>query len=730
MIVGVIRIDGGDAVELLHPGVTHVQGLDAGARRAWADALTRALSGNDTGAFPIEVEVEVELEGRRQPLTAALAKSLAVGDAARSVVVVAADLPGATPKPEPLVAVATPAADDLAGLEAEVATAEARVAQLRNERAAADRSATEAVDAFMTANRRVDKDADTALGKAEERHATAVAALADAKQALADAEVAARSHADTERSSRDQLSALRAERTRLETDRTGLVARMVAVGDPGDPAPVEAALAALRRLRQVKPKPSTQAVALADRWSEAVARLGALPQPPQPPEWLVIPALAALHEAKDAVAATKANAEPVKIDPAKIEALDRAHREVLEAEQRSMRKGSRMHRRRLDAAHAAEQEALASLGVRSYGEYLQRMAPGADPGGGPDRLAAAEAGLADAEAVWEELHGGQASPEWTEAKEAQASIRLEAHALLGRDVDDRQLEAELRSHVEAVVETGWAEQELSTALQQAGVATDAGDDLEVAADRWLAESPGSREERAVLAEQLDGLDTRLATVEAELAESQSDAFFGQSETGESAGAGNDDVLRRLTDAVASAERHVLEAERAVATAREGLAASDHEQGRIAGLEADADARRRAVDELAAQLHDAEADLERVRSTSEPRPDPGKSGDSGPSVVAEGSAEPGFDLSAVVGMEAEAYLLARVAALRGASAGPLPLVVDVDAVAGLSDGAARRVLRLLGRLSSSMQIVVLGDDDKVATWAEGLGDQAAVRAVAR
>lgn len=727
MIVGEIRVEGGDPVALVHPGVTHVQGLDAEARRAWTDALTRALSGNDTAPSPIEVEVEID--GKRQPLTAALATSLAVGDAARSVVVVASDLPGAVPRPEPLVAVETPgpAADDLAGLEAEVASAEARVAQLRSERAAADRAATEAVDAFMTASRRVDKDADSVLGKAEERHAAAVAALAGAKQALAEAERAANSQADSERSTRDELSAMQVERTRLETDRTGLVARMVAIGDPGDPAPVDAALAALRRLRQVKPKPSAQAVDVADRWSAAVARLAALPQPPQPPEWLVIPALAALHEAKDAVASAKVSAEPVKIDPAKIEALDRAHREVLEAEQRSMRKGSRIHRRRLDAAHAAEQAALSALGVKSYGEYLQRMAPGADPGGGPDRVAAAQAGLVDAEAVWEELHGGQASPEWTEAKEAQASIRLEAVALLGRDVDDRQLEAELRSHLEAVVETGWAEQELSTALQRAGVPTDAEADLELAAEQWLAESPASRQERALLAEQLEALDARLATVEVALAESQSDAFFGKGDTGGSAGDGQSDAVRRLADAVATAERSLNEAQNAVTTAREGLAASDHEQGRLAGLEAEADARRRAVDELAAQLQEAEAAVEGVRSTHENQ---SGSGNADPSVAATSSSEPGFDLSAVVGMEAEAYLLARVAALRGAPAGPLPLVVDVDAVAGLSEGAARRVLRLLGRLSSSMQIVVLGDDDKVATWAEGLGDQAAVRAVAR
>jgi hypothetical protein len=80
------------------------------------------------------------------------------------------------------------------------------------------------------------------------------------------------------------------------------------------------------------------------------------------------------------------------------------------------------------------------------------------------------------------------------------------------------------------------------------------------------------------------------------------------------------------------------------------------------------------------------------------------------------------------MEAEAYLLARVAALRGASAGPLPLVIDGAVLSGLPERAATRVYRLLARLGDSMQLVVLTDDEETTRWAEGLGESAAVRSV--
>ncbi|HVF31474.1 MAG TPA: hypothetical protein VM933_00445, partial [Acidimicrobiales bacterium] len=138
---------------------------------------------------------------------------------------------------------------------------------------------------------------------------------------------------------------------------------------------------------------------------------------------------------------------------------------------------------------------------------------------------------------------------------------------------------------------------------------------------------------------------------------------------------------------------------------------------VSALEQTAEARRAEAESVAAELVEAEAALAGAQTAAAP-----------PEEAATGGG--GIDLSAVVGMEAEAYLLARAAALRGAAGGPLPLIVDGGALAGVSERAGRRVFRLLGRLADSMQLVVLGDGEEIATWAEGLGDRVAVRTVVR
>ena len=748
MILVEIRPRGGAKQTIaVHPAVTVIRGLDAAARRTWATDLARALKGETSASL----DVEVELDGRRQALTPQLVSQLGLGDAAAAVTVFAVDLPGAKPASgdaapvepeEPAVAATGAPSVDLAALEAEVSGADARVRQLQAQLGDAERQATSAADELTAAGRHSDREAGAAVRAAEARLETARAAAASARRELEAAEdeergTSAEASARTEEA-RDRVEELQSELARLESERASIVARMVGSGNPGDPAPVQEALAGLRRLRSVKPKPSPKAVDLADRWAHVLEQLGTLPQPPQPPEWLVTPALAALHEARAAVTEAKSGVRPEEIDPAQVEALDRAHREVLEAEQRAMKKGSRLNRRRLDAAHEAEQTALAALGVKSYGEYLQRIAPvleGSDSN--EDRLAAAQAALADAEAVWEELHGGQASPEWTAVKEQQAQIRTEALALLGRDVEDHALEDELRGQLETVVDTEWAEQALANALRQAGAVTAPGDDLEAAAEGWLADAPALLGARQTLEVELSELDGRLTAVEEQLAEVQADAFFGDESPSEETKAGGGRVpspIEALRAAATEAERAESEAEAALAAAQQRQAASEQGQGRLRELEAAADARRAEVDRVRAELTEAEAALASTRAavakaSAEATAKPAKAAKAPKPAPAPAAAAPAVDLSGVVGMEAEAYLLARVASLRGAAGGPLPLVLDGDAVAGLSDGAGRRVFRLLGRLAGSMQIVVLGDDEKIATWAEGLGDQAAVRQAA-
>ena len=716
MILVEIRPKGGKTSTVaVHPNVTVLRGLDEDARRAWADDLVRALQGDAAG-----LDVEVDVGGARQVLTKELAAQLDL-DPSSAIRVLAADLPGARPAAIADVGPSDEAARDLRA-------AETRVTELNKKVVQAQRAAKEAATELGKAKSGVDDSASTKIPGLEAILDTARASTEDARRKLADAETRVSRMREEQSAEQAELHAavgrLQAERTKLEADRSELVGRMIETGDPGDPKPVQEALNGLRRLQSVKPKPSSRAQELAEEWAAATARLAALPQPPQPPEWLVTPALEALQEAREAVAAAEAGGDDVEIDPARIEALDRAHREVLEAEQRTMKKSSRSNRKKLEAAHEAERAALAALGVTSYGEYLQRVAPNVSNGGAnrEERRDAAKAALADAEAVWEELHGGQASPEWTEAKERQAAIRQEALELLGADVDDVDLATALRDHLEAVVDTGWAEQALVTALHRAGA--DVGDDadLEAAAERWLQEAPAKREARAALEAELSALDARLSVVEEQLAERQANDFFGDDDPPPPAdvveGPGSVESLRAKLEDAEATER---EAEASLQRLRFEASAAETKKTVVSALEQTAETRRAEADALAAELAEAEAALARAQATATtPAPAPSAAKPSGA----------GVDLSAVVGMEAEAYLLARAAALRGAPGGPLPMVVDGGALTGLSERAGKRVFRLLGRLADSMQVVVLGDDDEIATWAEGLGDRAAVRTVAR
>jgi hypothetical protein len=730
----------------VHPKVTVLAGLDAAARRTWAIDLGRALQGGTAASL----DVEVDVDGSRRPLTEETARALGLGDAGCEVTVFPLDLPGAAPAavhepaPEPPSEPADEPVHDgaVAAAESALEAARARLAQAEQEEAAAlaDRDAAAA---------QVEPDAAAELSRLEAALDSARSETARARREVEDTETRmerVREMASAERNEkREAVQKLKDERDRLEAERTELVARMVEVGDPGDPKAVETALAGLRRLQSVRPKPSARAIELADAWVEAYERLAALPAPPQPPEWLVAPALAALQEAKAAVAEAERGGPSVDVDPALVAALDRAHGEVLEAEQRVMRKGSRANRKRLDSAHAAEHSALGALGVGTYGEYLQRIAPMLGDGGSSreERLASARAALADAEAVWEELHDGQASPEWTAAKQHQAGVRQQAQELLGKDVDDADLEAALRNHVETVVDTGWAEQALVDALEAAGVALpmppeDAtAADLDGVADSWLRDAPAKREQRAALDAELVVLDDRYAVVEEQLAAKQADAFFGDDE------GGDDDVpdtfdgsptLSERREALAAAEEKEREAEVALEAARGRAGASAAAEERRSELEQVLDERRRATASARDEVEAAESALAEARRAADDAvaaADAAKAADRAARAATPAPSPNGAaDLSQVVGMEAEAYLLARVAALRGAAAGPLPLVLDGAVLSGLSERASRRVYRLLARLADSMQLVVLADDEETTRWAEGLGESAAVHSVTR
>lgn len=625
-----------------------------------------------------------------------------------------------------------PSTGDASLIEAEaaVAKAEASVADARAALEAAERAYTAAQDALLDTSREIDRDAGDAVSAAEARLEVAQAGAAAARRALVQAREA-RERDEKEQSQKDEatrreMAALQEEKATLENERSALVAQVGALGPAPEPAPIEEALNGLRRLRQVKPRPSERAVQLADAWVAVRERLAMLPAPPAPPEWLVTPALAALHEAREALA--RAEADPSEAaDPAKIDAVERAHREVLEAEQRVMRKGSRTNRRKLEQAQDAERDALTALGVSSYGEYLQRVAPDLEGGASAEeRIAQARAALADAEAVWEELHGGQASPEYTAAKEEEASVRNEALAMLAdQTLDDADIETRLRAHVETVVDTEWAERQLHDALRAQGAPLDDDTELEPAAEAWLASLPSKREERDALDRRLGELDARLRDVDDALAKHKTDAFFGGDDAASvdarppeehSAGMSPDDPFRELGVALDEAEAAEREASEALAEARRRLDESERAAAAATERERGADTARDAVDAAKSRLEEAEAALDAARRASQ---DAATSAEEArvAAVAAADAAEGEVDS----GLAADAWLLARLVAAHTAASSK-PVVVEAAAV------PAPRGLRLLERVSERGQVIVVGDDGAVGEWAKALGDRAAIRSI--
>jgi hypothetical protein len=735
-----LRPKGADATTItVHPKVTVVGGLDEAARRRLSDGVLAALRGAPNAG----VEVEVDVDGQRRTLTPDLARELGLSEATATMALFALDLPGAKPAAPPPSPEPRPEPDPEPEPEPapDPGPATRALEEAKHTLGEAERAMAAAAERLAEANAsgppaEGDDDVMARVAVLEGQLEAAQAGAAAAKRNLAQAQEAERAqsaartaHETEAKAARDALLARHAD---LEASRAEIVVRMVEAGDPGDPAPVAQALEGLRRLQQVKPKPSAHAAELADRWAAIMAKLARLPQPPQPPEWLVTPALAALHEAREALAHAESGPGQIVIDKVKIEALDRAHREALDAEQKAMRKGSRLNRRRLDQAHEQESAALAALGVSSYGEYLQRIAPIAEGGSpGEDRIKQAKAALADAEAVWEELHGGQASPEWTAAKEEQAEIRTAVFALMGREIDDADLDGVLRGHLEIVVDTGWAEQELALVLGRAGADVAEGDDLEVVALAWLESSPAQRELRAALEAELAAVDEAMQVLQAQLAPPATEGGAAEAETAEAAVPSGSDPLTALAAAAAEAETAEQAAQGELAVARQREIDAKARAARVASAAGEVEARRKAVAENEAKVAEAEAALaavnQRIAEMLPPKPKPEPKPEAAPAAASNG----GADLSGVVAMEAELYVLARVAALRAAAAGPLPLLFDANAIAGLAPPAATRMLGLLERAAATVQVVVLGDDGQVGEWAQRLASNgAAVRTAAR
>ncbi len=528
-----------------------------------------------------------------------------------------------------------------------------------------------------SSRRALDQDAREHLATAE---ALVTGAEADLEEALADLAAVE----EAERASADRRSEWAERHAEIEV-RHAEAARELAEAERLNSDAVAHALAAYRRLQSVKPRPSQRAAMLAERWAAYRARqAGEAVEVEPPPEYLVAPAQAALDAARAAVEeAERAGEVHVDIDTAAVESLERAHRRVLEAERRTDQRPSRLNRRRLEGAEQAEREALIRLGAADYDDYLRRIVPVVRAGGVTRNLEAAREALADAEAVWEELHGGVAPMSDEGLAETLAAIREEAVEVLGHDPGDDALEASLQGHVENVVDVAWARDELIEAL--AGVGVDAIDDIEAVAEDWLSGGP---QRRARVRE----LEAALADIAAELADAsaritrpaaEDDTAPGQPR-GQEEPAEQNVAVDRARSEVETREVRLAQARAAQSEATERMARAEAAERRVAEVSsqlAEAIAAREAADRDAAQ--------------------------------ATALADPSEAQSPV---EQTLYTLARLAAHRSLpEPGGIPVVVD-DAFSGFTSEARLACLDLLSRASGAIQVVYLTESDEVASWA--------------
>ena len=289
-------------------------------------------------------------------------------------------------------------------------------------------------------------DAELADVEAEARRATARAgelrAAADAMSRHAEVV------GDKGRDLRDRRAAAAARLDELEHE-------LAALGVPVDVGPVAAALSALRNIPA--PADREDARRLLTEVDALLTSRGAM-KVRAAPTWLVDAARTALEEARVELARAEEMARPMRVSAEVAAEFESAHAAVLDAEAKADRRfGGMMARRRLEKAVADERELLLKFGLPSYTAFLLRTMPISSDSAGARHLADARRAMADAEAVWEELHQAEYPEELAALEQQEARVLAEAAAVLGPErmgaADASSPAATLRSVRALLVET-------------------------------------------------------------------------------------------------------------------------------------------------------------------------------------------------------------------------------------------------------------------------------------
>ena len=261
--------------------------------------------------------------------------------------------------------------------------------------------------------------------------------------------------------------------------------------------------------------------------------------------------------------------------------------------------------------------------------------------------------------------------------------RLSARAtdLLGIDLGDRAVAA-LRALITPESDPTPLVEKLAGALRDVG-ADPQGTDVREAAREWLAAVAAAEARRTELEDAAVRIEEQLEA--ARRAEAQAEA-----------------EVESLTDE--PADNELAAASRTVAEAR---AAEASFRAELADAEAAAGAARAADPEIVTTLRKDLADVQAVEREAEEQ-------------VARLTPQPVDDTG-----EAEQHVAAVLARARErGDAGPVPVVVD-DYASPLVEPVASVVLRVLDGAGDEVQLLVLSDDPRLASWAQSLGERAAV-----
>jgi hypothetical protein len=491
---------------------------------------------------------------------------------------------------------------------------------------------------------------------------------------------------------------------------------------------VREALERLAALRRPTGRPDPTARALAAELEDLRRSMEDLEARRMAIEGMLADAEAQLAEAEREAEAARNSIRSPELHPALVRQLEAVRDEIFELEERGGRVAAVRARRRIEELRAEEALLLDQLGFDTYTAFVMGQ-PNRETESvraiRTDRAVARVEQLTDeVERLRQELPGG-AEDQWNRAERAR--IVNEAAELLDTTAEglSRLTTAELidlleaqqeRPSPQASAEVLAASGRLAAALVAAGAPTpDAAADpaaMQQLAEQWLAEDEERTSRRAALERSIEATEQELQRLDESMRRADDGGRLADLEA----------EVEQLRARVAECEARVARHERATAELADLRAQELELRDRERDLLVRISDRERLLSVLGGEVPPPEAPAPDDAVTSStvdlPEPEPVRQGTALPPPDAEALRRAvDRDASVAWPVDREWQLLARLGEVRAVGAvGSLPLLLcGIDAAA--VDAPA--LLHRIASMSELVQMVVLGEDERLARWTEGL-----------